>query len=297
MKDRSSRPDVGVLAFVTDRSMPLLELAQEVEARGFDALVLPEHTHIPLSSAEAFPDGEMPERYRRTLDPYVALAVVAARTGLAIGTCISLVAQHDPITLAKTVATLDLVSGGRFTLGVGYGWNVDELANHGRDPSRRRGIVTEHVALMRSLWRDELAEFRGEHATLAPSWAWPKPSAEAAVPVLLGCAPTARGFESVVGWADGWIPGGDDPELLAGWMVDLRTRWEAARRPGSPVVWAMRTVVDDATLARHLDRYRSLGVDQVVLDVQALSREELPAVLDRYADVVRDVLGEASASP
>ncbi|SEP17614.1 TIGR03619 family F420-dependent LLM class oxidoreductase [Trujillonella endophytica] len=283
-----SSPEIGLLYFATDRSMPLLDVARAAAERGFDSLLLPEHTHIPVSTASSFPrGGAVPERYLRTLDPYVALAMMAAETDLRIGTCVALVAQHDPIALAKTVATLDHLSGGRFTLGVGYGWNVDELANHGRDPRRRRAIVREHVAAMRALWRDEQAEFQGEHVTLSPSWAWPKPPPERPVPVLLGCSPTPRGYESIVEWADGWIPAAPSPELLADWLATLRAQWELAGRDAAgPVVWTLQGPADDDTLARHLDRYRELGVHQVVLDLQTVPREELLPTLDRYAAVV-----------
>ena len=137
MSGSRQRPEIGLHYFATDRSLPVADFARAAAERGFDAVLLPEHTHIPVSTEAPYPGGgELPERYRRTLDPYVALSVVAAQTDLQIGTCISLVAQHDPIALAKTIATLDFMSGGRFSLGVGYGWNEPELANHGRDGGR-----------------------------------------------------------------------------------------------------------------------------------------------------------------
>jgi probable F420-dependent oxidoreductase len=224
----------------------------------------------------------LPERYSRTFDPYVALSVVAAQTGLKIGTCISLVAQHDPIALAKTIATLDFISGGRFSLGVGYGWNVPELANHGRDAARRRAIVREYVALMRALWRDTEAEFHGDHANLSPSWAWPKP-AQPAVPVLLGCRLTPRGYGEIVGWADGWIGFGSDLDQFAAQVTTLRSHWAAAGRAAAgPLIRPMLGIVDDDTLRRSFERFQALGVDQVVLDLQAVD-DGILAVLDRYA--------------
>ena len=206
MSGTPSRPPVALHYFATDRSLPVADFARAAAERGFDAVLLPEHTHIPVCTESPYPGGgDLPERYRRTLDPYVALSVVAAQTELKIGTCISLVAQHDPIALAKTIATLDFISGGRFSLGVGYGWNVPELANHGREAASRRAIVREYVALMRALWQDTEAEFHGDHANLSPSWAWPKPVQQPSVPVLLGCQLTPRGYAEIVGWADGWI--------------------------------------------------------------------------------------------
>jgi probable F420-dependent oxidoreductase len=294
---RRARPLVGLLYFATDRSLPIADFARAAAERGFDAIVLPEHTHIPvLTEAPVAGGGDLPERYARTLDPYIALSIVAAHTDLRIGTCISLVAQHDPIALAKTIATLDFVSGGRFSLGVGYGWNVAELSNHGREVGQRRAIVREHVELMRALWRDAEAEFHGEHATLSKSWAWPKPVQRPSVPVLLGCAPTPRGYAEIVRWADGWIPSGDDPDLLASWVTTLRARWrDAGRSEPGPVIWPMHSVLPmgsmaaDDRLRANFDRFRALGVDQVILDLQAVDRDGTRPALDRCAAVLESL--------
>lgn len=276
-------PGFGLLFFGTDESLPLLEVAHLAEERGFGALVLPEHSHMPIVST--YPVGELPERYRRPLDPYVALAVVAARTTLEIGTCVSLVAQHDPITLAKTVATLDFLSEGRVTLGVGYGWNRAELADHGHRFGERRAVVRDHVALMRTLWRDEVAEYYGQHASVSPSWAWPKP-VRGAVPVLLGVLPTERGVADIAAWADGWMPGSDD-QLVAG-LPALREAWSRAERgEPSPIVWPkINFTPDDEDLLRRIERARAAGVDRILLDMQAVSRDDTVRVLDRYAAIL-----------
>jgi probable F420-dependent oxidoreductase len=286
MSGSQPRPLVGLQYFATDRSLPVADFARAVAERGFDAVLLPEHTHIPLSTQAPYP-GDLPERYRRTLDPYVALSVVAAQTDLKIGTCISLVAQHDPIALAKTVATLDFMSGGRLSLGVGYGWNGPELANHGRETGKRRAIVREYVQLMRALWQDTEAEFHGDHADLSPSWAWPKPVQQPSVPVLLGCRPTPSGLAEIVGWADGWVSFGHDLDLFAAQVTELRSRWtDAGRGQAGPRIWPMLGIVDDETLRRSFDRFRALGTDQVVLDLQAADDSDLLTILDRYAAVL-----------
>jgi probable F420-dependent oxidoreductase len=278
------RPLAALHYFATDRSLPVGDFARAAAERGFGAVLLPEHTHIPVRTGSPYPGGEdLPERYRHTLDPYVALSVVAAQTDLEIGTCISLIAQHDPIALAKTIATLDFISGGRFSLGVGYGWNRPELANHGRDPARRRAIVREYVGLMRALWQDTEAEFHGEHADLSPSWAWPKPVRQPSVPVLLGCQLTPRGYAEIVGWADGWIGYGSDLDLFASQATALRAQWaEAGRATAGPLIRPMLGIVDDDTLRRSFEHFQALGVDQVVLDLQTVDGDIL-AVLDRYA--------------
>ena len=288
MSTSPPRPLLGLLYFATDRSLPIADFARAAAERGFDAIVLPEHTHIPVSSRSSYPgSGDLPERYSRTLDPYIGLSIVAAQTSLRIGTCVSLVAQHDPIALAKTIATLDFVSGGRFSLGVGYGWNIPELANHGREVTQRRAIVREHVELMRTLWRETTAEFHGQHASLSPSQAWPKPVQQPSVPVLLGCSPTPRGYAEIVRWADGWIPGGSDPDLLTSWVTTLRARWrDAGRGEPGPVISPMQAIVDDDTLRANFDRFRALGVDQVILDLQTADRDDVLPILDRYAAVL-----------
>jgi probable F420-dependent oxidoreductase len=286
MSKAPPRPLTTLNYFATDRSLPVADFARAAAERGFDGVLLPEHTHIPVCTPSPYPGGgELPERYRRTLDPYIALSVVAAQTDLRIGTCISLVAQHDPIALAKTIATLDFMSGGRFSLGVGYGWNAPELANHGHATADRRAIVREHVALMRSLWRDTEAEFHGDHANLSPSWAWPKP-AQPSVPVLLGCRLTPAGYREIAGWADGWIGYGIDLALFATQVAKLRSHWaEAGRSADGPLIRPMLGIVDDDTLRRSFDRFQSLGVDQVVLDLQDVDGDVV-AVLDRYAEAL-----------
>ncbi len=278
------RPEVALHYFATDRSMAVTDFARAAAERGFDAVLLPEHTHIPLSTKSPYPGGgDLPERYRRTLDPYVALSAVAAQTSLKIGTCISLVAQHDPIALAKTIATLDFVSGGRFSLGVGYGWNVPELANHGQYAAKRRAIVREYVGLMRALWQETEAEFHGDHANLSASWAWPKPVQQPSVPVLLGCQLTPRGCGEVTGWADGWIGFSGDLDTFSGQVAQLRSRWtEAGRAAAGPLLRPMLGIVDDDTLRRSFERFHVLGVDQVVLDLQSVD-DGILGVLDSYA--------------
>ncbi len=179
---------VGVFADLTDQTMRVLDFARAVEARELSGLFLNEHTHLPVDHPTShFPaGGGVPERYARFWDPYVALSFVAATTSLEIGTGVSLVGEHDPIQLAHAVATLDTLSGGRFVLGVGWGWNREEFADHGRPPEHRAAIVEEWVLVMRELWTREIASFDGRFVTLAPSRMWPKPVQQPGPPVLLG---------------------------------------------------------------------------------------------------------------
>ena len=289
MRKPGDPPSVGLLYRQTDAAMPLLELAHAAEERGFACIMVGEHTHIPVSRESPFPgtvDGHLPDAYPEFPDPYVALAFVAAQTSLRIAVGIALVAQHDPIALAKTIATLDNMSGGRFTLGVGFGWNREELANHGKSFKDRRAIVREYVELMQTLWTETEAEYHGEHANLERSWSWPKP-AQASIPVLLGVQAGDRAFDAIVQWGNGWIPGGSNTKWLAARLGELRHRWiDAGRSEHGPIVWPMQDVVDDERLRAQLDRFHELSVDQVVLDIPTATREEILPLLDRYAKVI-----------
>ena len=280
-------PGVGVLYRATDQ-MRFLELARAADERGFTSLVLGEHTHIPVSSDPAWFPGagsSIPDSYPRLLDPYVALSFVAAQTSLKIGTCTSLPAMHDPIALAKGLATLDFLSGGRLTLGVGYGWNRDEFTNHGRDYRHRRAIVREHVELMRQLWTEVEAEYHGEHANLERSWSWPKP-AQPTIPVLLGAAGQPLAMNAIVAWADGWMPGGS-VDWIAGKLSELRRRWnEAGRFEAGPIVWAIQEITDDDAFHADLERLAGLGVAEVLISFNTVDKDEILPVLDRYAKVI-----------
>ena len=280
---------VGLLYRQTDSAMSLLDLAHAAEDRDFDCIIVGEHTHIPVSRESPFPgtaDGELPDAYPEFPDPYVALAFVAAQTSLRIAAGIALVAQHDPIALAKTVATLDHMSDGRFTLGVGFGWNREELANHGKDFNDRREIVCDYVGLMRTLWTETEAEYHGRYANLERSWSWPKP-VQPSIPVLLGAQAGERAFEAIVNWGDGWIPGGSNAKWLAAKLADLRRRWVDGGRPDAgPIVWPMQEVVDDDQLRAQLDCFQELSVAQIVLDIPTATCEVILPLLDRYAKVI-----------
>ena len=164
--------DIGVFIFATDYSIAPDELARELETRGFASLYLPEHTHIPTSRRSPWPGGgELPKEYSYTHDPFVALSfAAAATTKLKIGTGICLLPQRDPIVTAKAVASLDLLSGGRFIFGIGGGWNVDEMENHGVQYKTRFKQMREHVLAMKALWTQETAEYHGEFVDFDPAW-------------------------------------------------------------------------------------------------------------------------------
>jgi probable F420-dependent oxidoreductase len=277
---------------VTDQSMPLMAIAQESRDRGLESFYLPEHTHIPASRRTAYPEGgEIPERYKRVIDPFIGLAFVAAHTDMEIGTCMALPGQHDPIALAKAIATLDYLSNGRFVFGVGFGWNVEEFESHNPVPGRQRWeVVREKVAIMKALWQDELASFEGQFVRLEPSWSWPKPVQRPYPPVLIGGGATPasrpRTFQRVVDWADGWIAvhsvvleEGFDRDLAT-----LRRMWESAGRdPGALQVQALVQPAPVATLRRALDAGVRLGLDGLLLHLESRSDDEIMRALDDFA--------------
>lgn len=271
---------IGVTIHATDLAMSPVELAREAEARGFHSLYVPEHTHIPTSRRTPPPtgDAELAVEYLRSLDPYIALAAAASVTSrIRLGTGVALVAQHDPIALAKEIATVDLLSGGRFVLGIGYGWNREEMENHGIDVKRRRERVRETMLAMQALWANEVAEYHGEFVRFEPSWQWPKPVQQPRPTVLLGGAPGPTLFAHVAEYADGWLPIGGSG--LAQALPELRRACEArGRDPGALQIVPFGVFPDAGKLAH----YRSLGVTEVVLRVPSAPRDEVLPVLDAY---------------
>jgi probable F420-dependent oxidoreductase len=274
----------GVTMFGTDRTMRPDELARAAEERGFWSLYLPEHTHIPVSRRTPPPTGDEPlaEYYARSLDPFVALTMAAASTErLRVGTGICLVAQRDPIVTAKAVASLDHLSGGRFVFGVGFGWNEDEVEDHGVDMRRRRDVAREHVLAMQRLWVDDEAAFDGEFVRLPPSWSWPKPVQQPWPPVLIGGASGPKLFAHVTEYADGWIPIGGAGVRAA--LPDLHRAMEAAGRdPATARIVPFGSFPDPGKL----DYYASLGIDEVVLRVPVGGPDVALPVLDDYAKLV-----------
>ncbi|WP_113701300.1 TIGR03619 family F420-dependent LLM class oxidoreductase [Nonomuraea lactucae] len=272
---------LGVTMFTTDLAMPVHELARAAEERGLASLYVPEHTHIPVSRRTPPPTGQdaLPEEYRRTLDPLVALAYAAAVTErLRVGTGILLAAQRDPIVTAKAVATLDHLSGGRVVLGIGFGWNVEEMADHGVPYRTRRQVTRDHVLAMRALWRDDVARFDasadGSRAGFEPSWSWPKPIS--GPPVYIGGAAGPKMFAHVAEYADGWMPIGGRGVKAA--LPALREACEKAGRP-------MARVIPFGTLPTRekLDYYAELGIEETVASLPSGPADVVLPVLDKYA--------------
>jgi probable F420-dependent oxidoreductase len=278
--------NVGLHYCATDQSMDLVELAVAAEARGLDSIFVPEHTHIPTSRRTPYPGGgEIPGRYLRLWDPLVGLSFVAARTSLVVGTCVALPGSHDPIAFAKAVATLDVLSEGRFVMGVGFGWNNEEVEDHGFPAEHKVAVAIEKIELMKRLWTEDEATFEGEHVRLSPSWAWPKPRQRPHPPILLGGFATRTTFRRVAAWADGWIPMSMDPSpTLEKELLNLREEWDAAGRdPDSLHVTVMQQHGPESLLRSVIDQFRELGVTRVLIDIPTEGPDVLLPLLDKIA--------------
>jgi probable F420-dependent oxidoreductase len=275
---------LGVTAALTDLDVAPGAFAQAAEELGFDSFWLPEHTHLPLREdvPPALVEGVRLDDYKRCLDPVVALSMAAATTELiGLGTGIMLVAQHDPIVLAKQLATLDHLSGGRVTLGVGVGWNRSEAEDHGVDFDQRWAVLREHLAAMEAIWSTEQSEFHGSFVDFDPTWSWPKPVQQPRVRVLIGGGARESVFEAIVSFADGWLPigGGGLTEALP------RLRDQAQRAGRDP---ASLSVVPFGTLASEakLEHYAGLGIDEVVLRIRAGSAADTRTQLEQLSALI-----------
>jgi probable F420-dependent oxidoreductase len=284
---------VGVHPTVTDRSMPVVDLAAEAEARGFGSIYLPEHTHVPVGSMEIALGWTMAERYQRTLDPLIAASYVAATTSLEVGTAVALPAEHDGIALAKAVATLDHLSRGRVVLGVGFGYNRPEVEHHGFPAQQRAAVVEETVGLMRAIWTQDEASYEGRFRRISPSWSWPKPVRPGGPPVLLGCRASDRNFTRIADWADGWIPmtSGTEVDDVAGDLAELRRRWTDAGRPDQPMICVFFQPAGTDHMARQIARGIELRIDRMQVFLEDRSRDEVMPILDRLARAVRLAAG------
>jgi probable F420-dependent oxidoreductase len=275
---------LGITAALTDQDLAPAVLAAAVEEIGFDSLYLPEHTHLPVQedTPPALVGGVRLDDYKRCLDPLVALSTAAAvTTRIGLGTGILLAAQHEPILLAKQVATLDHLSGGRITLGVGYGWNRTEAEDHGVDWARRHDVVREHLAAAEAIWSTDQAEYHGEFVAFGPTWSWPKPVQQPRVRILIGGGANDAVLTAVVESADGWIPiGGSGLAAAVPRLHALAT--EAGRDPGELSVVPFGTIADEGKL----EHYAGLGITEVVLRVRAGDEPSVRAELEALAPLI-----------
>jgi probable F420-dependent oxidoreductase len=269
----------GVAIFSTEATQPPDEIARMAEERGFECLLLPEHTHIPASRESPYSGGgELPGYYGRTYDPFVALTAAAGATErLLIGTGICLVIERDPIITAKEVASIDALSGGRFLFGVGAGWNVEEMRNHGTEASQRFGVMRERIEAMKAIWTEDEASYSGKYVNFERIWCWPKPAQKPHPPVLVG-GNGPRVLDRVLAYGDEWMPNRTSDEELTARIGELRARGAEMGRDRIPV-----TVMGSASDVKRVDRLAEAGVDRVVFWLPPDSPHAVEEGFDRYA--------------
>jgi len=277
--------NIGVCMFFTDYAIRIDELAREAEARGFESLWVPEHTHIPVSRRTPFPGGsQLPKEYAHTFDPFISLMAAAAATKrLRIGTGICLVIERDTIITAKEVASLDALSGGRFEFGIGGGWNAEEMENHGAVFATRFKKLREQVLAMKEIWTKDEAEFHGKFVNFDKIWSWPKPAQKPHPPVLLG-GESAYTLQRVVDFCDGWFPRGRAAEIIMPALKDLGERAAKAGRDMKTIsVSVFGAKPDEATL----ETYAQAGITRAILRLPPDGRDAVLPLLDQWSKFVK----------
>jgi probable F420-dependent oxidoreductase len=277
----------GLCHFTTDYSMPFPDLAVAAEERGFESIWLAEHSHIPVSRKTPFPGGgELPKMYYDTLDPFVALGAAAAVTRrIKLGTGVALVIQRDPIHTAKEVASLDVLSKGRVLFGVGNGWNLEEMANHGtREPERRGTLLRERIEAMQAIWTRKEAEYHGKYVDFDPIFAWPKPVQKPHPPIHVGGG-WPQAARRAVAWGNGWIPVGD----WKGALGKLGAFREMAQKAGRDAATLEVSVYYCPADRASLEEMRDGGITRAVFGVPSEPADVLLPLLDRYRELAQQV--------
>jgi probable F420-dependent oxidoreductase len=274
----------GVVMFPAEFAIHPAELARAAEERGFESLFFPEHSHIPASRKSPYPaGGELTKEYWLSHEPFVALAAAAAvTTRLKLGTAVCLVVERDPIMLAKEVASLDKLSNGRVVLGIGAGWNAEEMENHGVPFKRRWKVVREKVLAMREIWTKDAAEFHGEFVNFDPIWCGPKPVQKGGPPILLGSF-SKRAFERVTEYCDGWLPVNIPNFDFARAVTSLRETVERAGRSPASIQLTIPGVAPKEEEAR---KFMAIGFDRILFGLSPAGRDIVMPLLDRYASLV-----------
>ncbi len=269
--------DFGALIFPTDYAMHPVALAKAIEERGLDSIFFPEHTHIPASRRTPYPaGGDLPLEYSHTYDPFVALAACAGATErIKLGTGICLVVERDVLTLAKEISSIDRISGGRFILGIGAGWNAEEMENHGIDYDTRWKVVREKILAMREIWTKEEAEYHGEFVDFDPVWSHPKPVQAGGPPVLMG-ASSKWSYDRIAEYCDGWLPiAGLEGEHLD----NVKAAWEKSGRADKPLLAMFGVPPDEAYITAKLEE----GFNHLVFGLPPAGEDQVLPMLDTYA--------------
>ena len=283
----------GLTMFATDYSVPIDILAGTAEKLGFESLFVPEHTHIPASRLSPWPGGaDLPRDYWHTLDPFVSLALAASATkSLKIGTGISLITERDPILMAKQVATLDFVSGGRLILGVGAGWNQEEMENHGVAFSTRWRILRERILAMREIWTQDEAEYHGEFVDFDKIWAFPKPIQAGGPKILIG-ASSEYVFQRIADYGDGWMPifqdvkrrsasGGTD---YSQGIENTKAAWRGAEREGEPDF----SIFGVAHERKAVEELISIGFNRIIFGLPSANADTVLPMVEKLATIAHE---------
>jgi len=274
--------EFGLIQAATQDTIQPVELARFAEDRGFDALFMGEHTHLP-TAPHRYGDA-ISDDYKKFYDPFVSLSMAAAVTErLKLGTGVCLLTEHHPITLAKTVATLDFVSGGRVILGVGTGWNDAEMENYGIRFVDRWAVAEDRIRAMREIWKQDIAEYHGEYVDFAPLWCWPKPVSPGGPPILIGGGVDPETIaRRVVGYGDGWIPldGGHD---LEGPLGAIRAEAKRAGRPFESLDLTVGLGLMSEVTETRIHEVIRMGFGRVLFTLSRRGRDEDWATLEGYA--------------
>lgn len=273
--------ELGLCTFPTAHGLLPAELAELAEQAGFESLWFAEHSHIPVSRTSAWPGGaELPDFYYRVLDPVPAIAAAAAVTDrIRLGFGIALVVQRDPIQFAKSVASLDVMSSGRIDVGVGGGWNAEEMANHGTDIANRWQVLRERVEAMKVIWTQDEAEYHGDFVDFDRLFSWPKPEQTPHPPLHFG-GRIPGGLRRALRHGQGWIPllGRGDSDFAA----HMQTVRDEADTIGRDLSHFQVTVYGSGPDIAALEGYRSAGIDRVLLFVPSMSASAGRAAIDLY---------------
>ncbi|MDG2277637.1 MAG: LLM class F420-dependent oxidoreductase [Pseudomonadales bacterium] len=282
--------DFGLLIFATDYSIAPSTLALEAEKFGFESLFFPEHTHIPASRQSPWPGGrELPQEYWHTHDPFVSLMAAAAVTSeIKVGTGIALVTERDPILMAKQAATLDFLSNGRFLMGIGAGWNAEEMENHGTPFADRWKILRERILAMKQIWTEEEAEYHGKYVDFDKVWSHPKPKQAGGPPILMG-ASSKYTYKRIAEYCDGWFPIYQDQDRAsASGAIDYgegmrltREAWQEAGREGQPSFSVFGVGPDPKAVERLIET----GFERVIFALPSADADTVLPMVENYAAI------------
>ena len=281
---------LGVVSFNTEYTIRADELARAAEERGFDSVWFPEHTHVPASRETPYPPGgDLPMEYSHMSDPFIScMAAAAATTTLKVGTGVCLIPEHEPLALAKTVATLDRLSNGRFLFGVGAGWIKEEMENHGTPYDKRWRVLEERIKAMKALWTEDEASFHGEHVNFDRVWSYPKPLQRPHPPIVLGTFASKWGRQRVAEFGDGWMPIDVYHKDMRVDVEDLHARLRARGRDPASVPISMFDIFE--TSADDLQRFADYGfVERAMPRCPTEDKDSVLRWLDRYADIGRRI--------